>query len=169
MIAIAAIGAVAAIVWAARRPATNPPEAVDCCSAESDSWRDPIYRRWRPHVTTYRAAQSECWAESQRAALGHDYSKPADRRCTLGRMHQYKRNAWDMCRRGCLKVEAESQVEVVDDGFDTVVGRGRIWLRISSDGPDFVVSDNRDGAEIGRFDTYAAAEESARSFFTVPF
>ncbi len=50
------------------------------------------------------------FAESEAARARGDYSKPADLRATLGRMHEYKREAWDVYKAELAQAEEAEEV-----------------------------------------------------------
>jgi len=128
---------------------------VSCCDAHSDTWRQDAYRLWLPPVpVTYADAYRECFRESEAASLLGDYSKPASRRCVLGKMHALKLAQWESCRRACASVSGVG-VEVWDngDGSTYVKGPGGSALaRMGDDGRWVVESWDADGGELGRFD-----------------
>jgi len=115
---------------AQRREARRAKRAqVNCCDAAGDDWRDdkPLYKAWLPSgVMTWDEAYQACFAESVAAAERGDYSKPADRRCVLGKMHESKRTAWDQCRAGC----AGSRLA----GLETYAGEGGVQWWTPDDG-----------------------------------
>lgn len=164
---------------------------VDCCAAGDDNWRSAraIYDRWvSPTPMSYREALAACWAESHAAAEAGDYSKPATRRCALGKMHAAKLSAWQNCRAGCggsvVTVDpfgeasevsaAEFFVMPDDDGSG-----GRVWLREGS--PDRArVVPSRDGwiVQLGAgegwrlvelFEDEPSADDAARALLDAPF
>lgn len=137
---------------------------------------------------SYREALAACWAESHAAAEAGDYSKPATRRCALGKMHAAKLAAWQNCRAGCggsvVTVDpfgeasevsaAEFFVMPDDDGSG-----GRVWLREGS--PDRArVVPSRDGwiVQLGAgegwrlvelFEDEPSADDAARALLDAPF
>lgn len=166
--------------------------SVDCCAAPSDDWRASreVYARWRPDAPlTYREAIRACFVESEESAKRGDYSKPATRRCALGKMHASKLSAWSMCRHGCGPGRSDPLVELFGDGggdadewdvsnaFDG--SGGRVWrragsselARVSPDRGGWAV-DVDAGAGWRRVDWYEdeiTADEAARALLDTPF
>lgn len=110
---------------------------TSCCDAESDSWKSQTYRDWIPPVPIDgKDAYRDCFNDSVRFAASGDYSKPADRRCTLGKMHASKLAQWKACREECgdriereylggdyylRRVDGGWAIEILDrDGYHTV-------------------------------------------------
>jgi hypothetical protein len=145
---------------------------VNCCDASTDDWRDdkPLYKAWLPDgAMSWDEAYQACFAESVAAAERGDYSKPASRRCVLGKMHESKRAAWDQCRAGC----AGSALS----GFETYAGEGGVqwWtpdegatvagVQSSSDGWRVLYQGrgDRNARLVDVFDTRGDAEDKALS------
>lgn len=147
--------------------------AVDCCGAPDDDWRvsRAVYDRWTaPTPTTYREALAECWNESVEAAARGDYSKPASRRCALGKMHQAKLSLWQQCRDGCYGTGAPVyDRRPADDGTG-----GTLWyregvadvVRVAPNGGGWSVDQQRNGrgrwSALAWFDDEADADQAAR-------
>lgn len=74
---------------------------VEAVANPPDPCAEP-YKRWRSGtVPTFQEVKDEMMRESREYAAAGDYSKPADRRAVLGRMHQYKQAAWQQHEHDC--------------------------------------------------------------------
>lgn len=172
-------------------PAKRRPSA-DCCTAESDHWRTSraVYDRWRaPDPLEYRAALHACWLESVEAAANGDYSKPASRRCALGKQHANKLAQWKQCREGCARaglgvdplLEAVASEGVFERWLAEDGSGGVVWARygvsdlarVSPDGGGWRVDFQSGGRGpwklIEQTDDEAAADDYARELLDLPF
>ena len=164
--------ALGAIVAAELVAAPNPPGRAR--RARRASW--DVYSRWRDESPLgFRGAYVECFRDSLDAAARHDYSKPADRRCILGKMHAHKRTAWLACRRGCRGELGDDGVEVFEDVAGTAYSRrgepDTYLVRMDERGA-WVVERYRGGSsrELGTFDDFADADARVRELMApVPF
>lgn len=147
----------------ARRSAASA--ATSCCEGSSD-WRGDVFRRWRPPVPIrWDDAYRECFRESEEASLLGDYSKPASRRCVLGKMHALKLAQWESCRRECATRSSSGAVELWanEDGSSYLKGPGGSYLARLSDDGGWVVEDwSRGGGVVSSHGGEAAAVAAAR-------
>jgi hypothetical protein len=60
--------------------------------------------------------KAELRREREAAELAGDYSQPVNRRSVLGRMHEYKQDAWRQHTRVCAEQAALSETQEDDDG-----------------------------------------------------
>lgn len=166
---------------------------VDCCAASSDHWKTArdVYDRWKaPSSTSWREAYDQCWRESVEASAAGDYSKPASRRCVLGKMHAAKLAQWKACRADCRRAglgddpllealgEASSfERYLADDGTGAT-----IWMLAASNDLARVVPEGGDAWRVDyqsegrgpwrRADTFSTeedADEHARVLLEAPF
>lgn len=153
--------------------------AVSCCDAPSDSWRESreVYDAWLPpEPMSWEAAGRACFDESRSFAAMGDYSKPASRRCKLGKLHQSKLTAWNNCRAECggqaLREDGRYHWSVA--GREGIMARGGMTFYLRSDGVWWVVETD-DGfggyVEVDRWSTEdeARADIEARLSDELPF
>lgn len=176
-----------------RRTTTTAPRrrtTVDCCDASDDQWRSArdVYDHWTaPSPMSYREALAVCWDESHKAAAAGDYSKPATRRCALGKMHANKLLQWDDCREACRRAGKGSDPLLESVGSESVIRRwpaddgsgGVCWT--TDDGDDIVRIAPDDGAwrvdilrlgawhPVDSYDDEEGAEDRARELLESPF
>lgn len=173
-----------------QRKAPRVRAGVDCCAAESDSWREArgVYARWAaPSPMTYREALQVCWRESHEAVEAGDYSKPADRRCALGKLHANKLAQWKDCRETCARAGLGSDplteafagaADFVRWSADDGTG-GTLWaveggsdvVRVAPFGASWRVDIAQGSAWrfVDSFDDEDEADEAARQLLDTPF
>lgn len=173
--------AAASARWQARKGKVAAARAaIDCCSAPSDDYREAgnVYRRWTPGTGySWQDARRDCWAESQAAAARGDYSRPADRICALGKMHQHKQAAWHACRAACAQRDEADPVTYYEHGMMTVLEiKGTGSASYYPDGGvwalDYKPSGARRASRVGTYDDATAAHDAARAVLLgdgVPF
>ncbi len=140
------------------------------CCAGADDWRAnrAVYDRWTaPDPMSFQAFKDACMAESREFAASGDYSKPASRRCVLGKMHQAKLRQWQECRQACSGGDDSAEWWIWDAGGGrTAVGRHgapTFYLRPLTLGWWAVETRRGSGfAELDRFGSYDEALADAQ-------
>jgi hypothetical protein len=91
--------------------------------SETCAYCDGTYGEFQPDVLSWDEAYYQVFAESVEAAKRGDYSKPADRRAVLGRLHEAKLAAWEERCRLC-------EEQYFADADDPFAGPGDLdpWL-----------------------------------------
>lgn len=150
--------------------------AVTCCDGDSDDWRvnRDVYDKWLPpSPMSFADAKRACLEESKKLSLMGDYSKPASRRCVLGKMHAAKLRQWEDCRSTCGGGPGLTSWDA-GDGRTAYTTHGKPTLYLHPLSLGWWAVEDRTGArfrELDRFPLYddAMADVESRLSDDVPF